>query len=178
MQLPIGLENEHEGVIDLVTMKALYFDGDNGENIRERRSRRACRITRPRPPREMLDAVSMFSDELMEAILEEKVTEELIHEAVRAAPLSHGAHAGLPGLGLQEQGRAAAARRGHPLPAGSRPTSRTRRVDLSNDEAPITLVSDPNKPLVALAFKLEDGRYGQLTYLRVYQGTLGKGTRS
>ena len=48
-------------------------------------------------------------------------------------------------------------------------------VDLDKDEAKVTLTSDADKPLVMLAFKLEDGRYGQLSYLRIYQGTLVKG---
>ena len=61
------------------------------------------------------------------------------------------------------------------LPARARPRSRTRRVDLDKDEAKVVLASDPRKPLVALAFKLEDGRYGQLTYMRIYQGTLARG---
>ncbi len=88
MQIPIGLEAAFEGVIDLASMKAIYFDGDNGENIRIEEIPEALRGEAETKRHEMLDAVSMFSDELMEAVLEEKVTEEQIHEAVRRGTLS------------------------------------------------------------------------------------------
>src|SRR3990172_8819973 len=72
MQLPIGLEAEHAGVVDLVSLRALYFDGDSGEKGREAEIP-AELVDEAEAAREnMLDAVSMFSDELTEAILEEK----------------------------------------------------------------------------------------------------------
>ena len=48
-------------------------------------------------------------------------------------------------------------------------------LDLDKEEAPVVLSADPAAPLVGLAFKLEEGRFGQLTYLRIYQGTIAKG---
>ena len=174
MQLPIGLESDHEGVIDLVTMKALYFDGPNGETVREEEIPEE-RLHEAEASREtMLDAVSLFSDELTEAILEENVSEKLIRDAVRRGTLSLDLTPVFLGSAYKNKGVQPlldAVTLYLPDPTEIENTG----VDLSNDEAPITLATDPNKPLVALAFKLEDGRYGQLTYLRVYQGRLAKG---
>jgi translation elongation factor EF-G len=173
MQLPIGLENKHEGVIDLVTMQAIYFDGENGEKIRREEIPADQRADAEAARETMLDAVSLYSDELTEAILEEKVTEELIHDAVRKGTISQSLTPVFMGSAYKNKGVQLlldAVTRYLPCPTDVENTA----VDLSNDEAPITLASDPNKPLVALAFKLEDGRYGQLTYLRVYQGRIGR----
>ncbi len=173
MQLPIGLEQKHEGVIDLVTMQAIYFDGDNGEKIRHEEIPADLRAEAEAARETMLDAVSLYSDDLTEAILEEKVTEELIHDAVRKGTLSQSLTPVFMGSAYKNKGVQLlldAVTRYLPCPSDVENTA----VDLSNDEAPITLASDPNKPLVALAFKLEDGRYGQLTYLRVYQGRIGR----
>jgi len=175
MQLPIGLETDHEGVVDLVTMKAQYFDGPNGEEIREAEIPEEMRGEADAARETMLDAVSLYSDELTEAILEECVTEEAIHDAVRAGVLSQDLTPVFLGSAYKNKGVQPlldAVIRYLPNPT----EVDNHGVDLSNDEAPISLAADSNKPLVALAFKLEDGRYGQLTYLRVYQGRIAKGS--
>jgi elongation factor G len=173
-QLPIGLEAEFEGVVDLVTMKAIFFEGENGEKIVEKDIPEAMQDAADTARETMLDAVSMFSDDLTEAILDENVTEELIHEATRIGTLSMDLTAVFLGSAYKNKGvqpllNAVTAYLPSPLDI------RNTGVDLSNDEAEIEVHSDPDKPLVALAFKLEDTRYGQLTYLRVYQGSLAKG---
>jgi elongation factor G len=123
----------------------------------------------------MLDAVSMHSDELTEAILEERVTEELVHAAVRRGTLSMALTPVFLGSAYKNKG-VQKLLDAVTLYLPSPTEVQNSGVDLSNDEQPIALESDPNKPLVALAFKLEESRYGQLTYLRVYQGTIAKGS--
>jgi elongation factor G len=173
MQLPMGLEDNHMGVIDLVKMKAYIFEGDNGEKITES-DIPADRMEEAEAAREtLLDAASMFSDELMEAMLEETVTEEMLVAAIRKGTIDRALTPVF--LGSAYKNKAV-----QPLLDGvvaylPNPTEVENYAhDLDNDEAKIILSSDETKPTVALAFKLEDGRYGQLTYMRVYQGALKK----
>ncbi|HZI94510.1 MAG TPA: elongation factor G [Patescibacteria group bacterium] len=174
MQIPIGLEAAHEGVIDLVTMKALYFDGDNGETRRVEKIPDSLRAEAEKKRHDMLESVSMFSDELMEAILEEKVTEELIRAAVRKGTLSLGLTPVFCGSAYKNKAvQPLLDAVTHYLPAPTEVVNEA--LDLEHDEEKIVLKSDPDAPLVALAFKLEEGRFGQLTYIRVYQGSMKKG---
>ena len=174
LQLPIGLEEAFKGVIDLISMKAFYFEGDVGEQVVEREIPDDLRADAETYREEMLDAVSMFSDELMEAILEGEVTEALIRSAVRSGTLSLQLTPVLVGSAYKNKGV-------QPLLDGvveflPAPTDiANEAIDLdSEDEATVPLVPDPDRAAAALAFKLEDGRYGQLTYVRVYQGHLTK----
>ena len=89
LQMPIGLESDLQGMVDLVTMKAVYFDGDQGEKIRMEEIPAELMDEAQAKREELLDAVSMFSDELMEAMLEEaEIPEAMIHEAIRRGTLA------------------------------------------------------------------------------------------
>jgi len=175
LQVPIGLEDRFEGVVDLVTMEAVRFEGANGERLSRGPVPADLEAEAARAREEMLDALSMFSDELTEAILEERVTPELVRATIRQAtiglkiaPVMLGSAFKNKGVQLLLDGVA------EYLPNPSEVVN--RGVDLDREEAEVTLTSAPDAPLVMLAFKLEDGRYGQLSYLRIYQGTVGRGT--
>ncbi len=174
MQLPIGLENEFKGVVDLVAMKAVYFDGSQGEKLRIEEIPEELREEAEAKREELIDAASMFSEELMEAALEENVPEELLIEAIRIGTLQRGITPVFMGSAYKNTGVQPlldAVTRYLPHPA----EIENKALDMDNDEQEVVLKTDPDAPLVALAFKLEEGRYGQLTYIRVYQGTLRKG---
>ena len=174
LQLPIGLEDKFEGVVDLIKMKSFRFEGPNGEKIIEGEIPADMKAEAQKYREEMLDSLSMFSDELTEAMLEEKVTPEVITAAVRKATINLQIAPVMMGSAYKNKAvQILLDGVNSYLPAPNEVTN--NGVDLDKDEAKVTLESDPEKPLVTLAFKLEDGRYGQLSYLRVYQGTLAKG---
>ncbi|OKY76405.1 MAG: translation elongation factor G [Desulfobulbaceae bacterium DB1] len=174
MQIPIGLEGDMEGIVDLVKMKAIYFEGDNGEKMREADIPASLLDEAKEKREEMLDAVSMFSDELMEAVLEGEPSEEMIHAAVRKGTLALEFAPVFIGSAYKNKGVQCllnAVNLYMPNPMDIENTA----LDLEKDEQELILSCKPEDPLVCLAFKLEDGRYGQLTYLRIYQGTMKKG---
>ncbi len=175
MQIPIGLEADFEGIIDLVTMQAIYFDGENGQTLRiediPESYLEAAQIHREA----LIDSASMFSDELMEAALEDRITEDLLISAVRNGALSREFTPVFIGSAYKNKGvQPLLDAVTHYLPCPADVTNEA--LDTEKDEAVVVLESDPDLPAVALAFKLEDGPYGQLTYIRVYQGTLSKGS--
>jgi elongation factor G len=186
IQCPIGLEDKLEGVVDLIEMVAYTFHGENGEQI-ERGPiptdamhplvshghggtlKELCDKMRE----EMLDSLSLVNDELAEAMLEDKVTPELIRKALRdstvalkCTPVMCGSALGNKAVQLLLDGVCSYL----PEPRDVENIA----LNLDKNEEPVVLASDPTKPLVMLAFKLEDGRYGQLTYIRVYQGVIKK----
>ncbi len=177
IQLPIGLETKFEGVVDLIRMKAIYFEGEFGQNLVEKDIPAELADKAASYREEMLDALSMFSDELMEAALEDNVTEELIVDAVRRGTIALKLTPVMVGSAYKNKGVQPlldAVVAYLPAPADVQ----NEAIDISNDdeEQKVALESDPEKSLVSLAFKLEDGRYGQLTYVRIYQGQMNRDT--
>jgi elongation factor G len=174
LQLPIGLEADHSGVVDLIEMKALYFEGEHGETVREAEIPEHMQGAAVDKRNELVEAASMFSDELLEAALEDKATPELIYPAIRRGVIELGLTPVLVGSAYKNKGIQPlldAVVRYLPDPT----EIPNQALDLDQGELEVDIKVDPQEPLVSLAFKLEEGRFGQLTYLRLYQGTLRKG---
>ncbi|KAG1334998.1 elongation factor G, mitochondrial [Cocos nucifera] len=175
VQVPIGLEEEFQGLVDLVESKAYYFHGANGEKV----------VTEDIPPklealvtekrRELIEVVSEVDDKLAEAFLnDEPISSSDLKMAIRRATTARKFIPFFMGSAFKNKGV-------QPLLDGVLnylpcPIEvENYALNQNKSEEKVLLPGTPVGPFVALAFKLEEGRFGQLTYLRIYEGVIRKG---
>lgn len=175
MQLGIGAGETFEGVIDLLRMKAFYFDGEKGETVREEEIPGDYADAANSARQEMLEAYSMFSDELMELLLsEEEVSDKLLHKVIRSAIQSQEVTPVYMGTAFKNKGvqlllDAICAYLPSPL------DREIKAKDWEDQTKDYPLEPKKELPFVGMGFKIVEEAFGQLTYMRIYQGTIKKG---
>lgn len=179
VQIPIGLENNLKGIIDLLEECAIFFDGQFGENIRIEDIPSDYRVEASERRHELIECVANADELLGELFLEEKIpTTPDLKLAVRRATVKRLFTPVLVGSALKNKGIQPlldAVLDYLPNPSEVQNIAILNKEN-SADSTKIILspARDSSQPFVGLAFKLEAGRFGQLTYVRVYQGMLKK----
>ena len=174
-QIPIGLEDQHKGVVDLVTMKSFINEGSNGENVIEGEIP-ADLLDKAKEYRQILIGKLADIDPIIEEkfLMEEEPTVEEMRKAIRAGVISLKLCPVFCGSAFKNKGVQVlldAVLAYLPTPA----EKKEHALDLDKNEEKFELFPDSKKPLCMLAFKLQETPFGQLTYMRVYQGTVKKG---
>ncbi|WP_437231165.1 elongation factor G [Planctomicrobium sp. SH661] len=188
IQIPIGAGANFEGMIDLIDMQAIWFEGDRGETVRREAIPEHLREDAELHRHEMLEALSMFSDELMVAMLEEQpFPADELRKIIRGATLTQSITPVMCGSAFKDKGV-------QELLDGvvsylPKPTDRlVTAIDIDESEKlrkagqlgehevkRVNLSDNASDPLVCMAFKTVMEQFGQLTYTRLYQGTIKKG---
>lgn len=176
VQVPIGTEDNFKGVVDLIRMKAIYNEGKKGESIVETdvipESVQAVALERRK---KLIETLADVDDTIGELFLEERTpTNEQIKAAIRQATISLKFTPVFMGSALGDKSI-------QPMLDGvcdylPNPSEvENLALDQRRKEASVKLVSYNSLPFVGLAFKLEESNFGQLTYIRVYQGSIRRG---
>lgn len=173
--MPIGIEDNFEGVVDLIKMKALYYKGDDGEQVVEQEIPAHLVEEAKRRRIVMIERLADYDDSVAEKYLaEEEIPLPQLYATIRKLTISLHITPVFVGTAKQNKGiQTLLDGVGYFLPAPHEVPNFA--LDIDNNEEKIEMVTDETLPTVALAFKLEDGRYGQLTYMRIYQGKIAKG---
>ncbi|KAG2153768.1 P-loop containing nucleoside triphosphate hydrolase protein [Suillus bovinus] len=177
VQVPIGVEDELKGVVDLVRWKAIYNEGEKGINVVESDDIPESVLDLAKAKRaELLEQLAEVDDEMGELLIMDEIptTAQLVAAIRRAtvglkfSPVFLGS--AIKNTAVQPMLDGVCAYLANPaeVPVTAHDTTQPASAP------PVPLVPASDAPLVGLAFKLEEGRFGQLTYMRVYQGTLKK----
>ncbi|RMH26704.1 MAG: elongation factor G [Planctomycetota bacterium] len=179
VQYPIGQADTFEGIIDLIAMKAYYFDASElGAKVEERDIPDDLRETAELWRHEMIEKAADFDDALMEKVLaDEEPTEAEIKAAIRAGVISRRCNAvfcgsALKNIGVQRLINGVV----EYLPAPTE-VPEVQGVDPKDESIKLHRPHDPSAPLSALVFKIVTDTHGDLTYCRIYSGTLNSGQR-
>ena len=176
IQVPIGAEDSFKGVVDIIRMKAIYSEGTRGTVVRESdKIPEGVKELAEQRRAKLIETLADVDEEIAEIFLDERTpTVEQIKAAIRRATISLKFTPVMMGSALADtaiQPMLDAVCDYLPNPS----EVENLALDRKRDEAPVKLVSYKSLPFVGLAFKLEESNFGQLTYIRVYQGTLRKG---
>ncbi|CAD1472045.1 unnamed protein product, partial [Heterotrigona itama] len=178
LQLPIGLESNNTGIIDLIHQKALYFEGNFGEIVREDEIPSNMRTEVQDRRQELIENLSNIDEKLGEIYLNEtQILERDIMDAIRRSCIQRTFVPVLVGTALKNRGV-------QPLLDAvvnylPNPGEVENYAFDKNEKETIKILLNSERndkhPFIGLAFKLEAGKFGQLTYFRCYQGMLRKG---
>ena len=175
LQIPIGAEDRFEGIIDPIAGKAFYFDGENGEIIREGAVPAEYAEEAKQARHDIVEGVANVDDQLAEKfVADEPISDDELRTAIRRATIALKMTPVMCGSAYKNKGvQLLLDAVSMYLPNPSQVTNEAH--DQKKNEEKVLLESRSDRPFVGLAFKLEDGRYGQLTYMRMYQGKIAKG---
>jgi len=175
IQLPMGAEQDFKGIIDPIIGRAFYFDGNDGEKIREEDIPAEYADQAKAVREKIIQDVADVDDELAEKFLgDQEISVDDIRAAIRRATLALKMTPVMCGSAIKNKGvQLLLDGVVHYLP---NPTEVVNEAhDQDKGEEKVVVESDPTKPFVGLAFKLQQDKYGQLTYFRVYQGKVSAG---
>ncbi|CAM9285599.1 unnamed protein product [Ectocarpus sp. 6 AP-2014] len=175
VQLPIGLEDGHSGVVDLVCGRAFQFSGVKGENVEEIAVPESMKDDVVAGRALLVEMMADLDEDVAELFLmEEEVDDATLKAAMRRAtvslkfvPVFMGSAYKNKGVQLLLDGVVDYLPNPLEVPNFA--------LDTTNDEKKVLVECCPDSPTLALAFKLEEGKFGQLTYMRLYQGSISKG---
>ena len=175
VQIPVGLENEHNGVIDIIKNKMYTFHGDKGDNVHTDAVPDQYLEAVNEKRVALLECLSDVDDEIAELFLSEEIPDEgLFQRAIRRQTIACKFVPVFMGAAYKNKGV-------QPLLDGvvdylPMPSEKANHaLDRNKNEEPILISAKDEDPLLALAFKLDETQFGQLTYMRIYQGHLAKG---